>query len=85
MSGLLAAIHLWNRIHGVQAALSDVSVCGALSQYIATPNKHFQPMNANYGILRTGFERVRDKKEKKRLLGERALEEIARFKQQIAE
>ena len=85
MSGLLAAIHLWNRIHGVGVALNDTCVCGALSQYIANPNKHFQPMNANYGILRTGFEKVRDKKENKRLLGERALEEIARFKQQIAE
>ena len=38
-------------------------------------------MNANYGILRSGFGDVRDKKEKKRLLGERALEEIKRFKE----
>ena len=41
-------------------------------------------MNANYGILRAGFAEVRDKKEKKRLLGERALEEIGRFKNTIA-
>lgn len=84
MSGLLAAIHLWNKMHGVSLQLSDTCVSGALSQYIATPNKYFQPMNANYGILRSGFGDVRDKKEKKRLLGERALEEIARFKREIA-
>ena len=47
---------------------------GALSRYIAAENKHFQPMNANYGILR-GLD-VRDKKEKKRLMAERALGEI---------
>ena len=83
MSGLLAAIHLYRKSKGEKSVvLQDTCVSGALSQYIATPNKHFQPMNANYGILRE-TERIRDKKEKKRLLGERALCEIERFKAQL--
>ena len=39
-------------------------------------------MNANYGILPLDG-RIRDKKQKKRLAGERALEEIERFRTQI--
>lgn len=86
MSGLLAAIHLWNKQNGKESRVpAETCVCGALSAYIARENKDFQPMNANYGILGAGFSYVRDKKQKKRLLGERALEEIGRFKQNIAE
>ncbi len=81
MSGLLAAIHLWNKLNGKQSVIpEDTCVSGALSRYIARENRDFQPMNANYGILGSGFSGVRDKKQKKRLLGERALAEIARFK-----
>lgn len=79
MSGLLAAIHLYARLQGRSPVVpEDTSVCGALSRYIAAPNGDFQPMNANYGILRPMS--VKDKKDKKRKMGERALEEIERFK-----
>ena len=75
MSGMLAGIHYWRKLHGKPPiVLSDACVMGALSRYVAAENKHFQPMNANYGILR-GLD-VRDKKEKKRLMAERALGEI---------
>ena len=75
MSGMLAGIHYWRKLHGKPPIVpSDVCVMGALSRYIAAENKYFQPMNANYGILR-GLD-VRDKKEKKRLMAERALGEI---------
>lgn len=84
MSGLLAGIHAYRRLSGKGTIVPEgTTVCGALSRYIAAPSKDFQPMNANYGILRAGFERVRDKKEKKRLLGERAIAEIKRFKENI--
>ena len=75
MSGMLAGIHYWRKLHGKPPIVpSDSCVMGALSRYVAAENKHFQPMNANYGILR-GLD-VRDKKEKKRLMAERALGEI---------
>lgn len=80
MSGLLAAIHLWNKLGGRESVVpEDTCVCGALSRYVACPNKHFEPMNANYGVLR-GDIFVKDKKEKRRLLAERALAEIQSFK-----
>ena len=78
-SGLLAAIHVWNALNGREPYIpEDTSVCGALSRYIATPNRHFEPMNANYGILRPLD--VRDKREKRRQMAERALAEIENFK-----
>ncbi len=79
MSGLLAAIHLWNKLNGRATYVpEDTCICGALSRYVSTPNGHFEPMNANYGILRPMD--VRDKKEKHRLMAERALGEIESFK-----
>ena len=83
MSGMLVGIHYWRKLHGKPPIVpSDVCVMGALSRYIAAENKHFQPMNANYGILR-GLD-VRDKKEKKRLMAERALGEIDRMRAALA-
>ena len=84
MSGLLAAIHYLRKLQNLPPVLlSDTCVSGALSQYIAAKNSNFQPMNANYGILRPL--NIRDKKERKRRYAERALEEIGRFKREIGE
>ena len=53
----------------------ETTVIGALAKYISTPNKKFQPMNANFGILPelTG-KKIKDKKERYRKLAERSLE-----------
>ena len=84
MSGLLAAIHAFRRLKGKEAIIpEDTTVCGALSRYVATPNRDFQPMNANYGILRD-MGRIKDKKLKKKMYAERALGEIERFKALIS-
>ena len=83
MSGLFVGIHIWNKCNGITSeAPEDTCVSGALARYISTENRDFQPMNANYGILRQSVS-LRDKKEKKRRLGELALEEIQRFKESI--
>ncbi len=80
-SGLLCGYHVLRRALGKPTVVpSDVTVMGALSRYIATPNKDFQPMNANYGVLAGAFGEVRDKKQRRKLLAERALCEIERFK-----
>ena len=80
-SGLLCGYHVLRRALGKPTVVpSDATVMGALSRYIATPNKDFQPMNANYGVLAGAFGEVRDKKQRRKLLAERALCEIERFK-----
>ena len=83
-SGILAAVNCLRKLHGKPPLVpSDACVMGALARYVAAENAHFQPMNANYGILR-GLD-VRDKKEKKRLMAERALGEIESFRAVLAE
>ncbi len=80
-SGLMAGIHLWRKLCGKASVVPPATtVIGALSRYIAAPNRDFQPMNANYGVLEGGFEDVRDKKERRRLLAERSLAEIEAYK-----
>ena len=76
-SGLLAAIHIADEILNRPTHVFDEqTVLGALSRYISTPNKDFQPMNANFGILAPMDKRIRDKKERYRALAERSLSKI---------
>lgn len=80
-SGLLAAIHLADKILGKTERVFDgETVCGALENHISLPNKDFQPMNANYGILNSLPVRIKDKKERYAALSARALEKIRALK-----
>ena len=82
-TGLLAAIYLERKLFGKSEILiSENTVLGALSRYITTENKDFEPMNANFGILPPIS--VRDKKERKRLMAERSLAAAAQFKSEIS-
>ena len=78
-SGLAAAIALACKLRGIPPVEWDEeTVTGALARHVSQPTENFQPMNANYGILRPLAEHVRDKALKKRRLAERALERIDR-------
>ena len=66
-SGLLAARQILARLQGRELPPPPPqTMCGALLQYITTPNKDFQPMGANMGILpRTSdIDAIRDKRER---------------------
>ena len=52
------------------------TMIGALSNYISTENKNFQPMNANFGILPELPNRIRDKKVKYNQLSDRAINKL---------
>jgi len=53
---------------------------GALMRYVhETDAKRFQPMNANFGLLPPLATRVKNKQERKHLLGERAVEAMRAF------
>ena len=83
-SGLWAAINLDRRLDGKQPLTADgETVIGALANYVATPSADFQPMNANYGILKPIMYDVRKKAEKKKALSERAIEKIKKIKEQL--
>lgn len=85
-SGLLAAIHALKKLKGEQVIIPDTqTVLGALSQHICTPNKNFQPMNANFGILKSTQIKIKDKKERYRYLAERSLKSISEYKRKICQ
>ena len=59
------------------------TMIGALSKYIATENKDFQPMNANFGILPHLEEKIKDKKQKYEKLADRAIYELKEYIKKI--
>ena len=77
-SGLLAAHQMLARLNGRELPPPPAAtMCGALLDYITTPNKDFQPMGANFGILPVIEPHIRDKKERYAALSARALEDLA--------
>lgn len=84
MSGLMAGIYLEKKINDKPySILSEQTVSGALARYITTENKDFEPMNANFGILPSLGQIIRDKSERKRLMAERSLQIINQFKKEM--
>ena len=73
-TGLLAGINLARRLEGVapRAAAADDDAGRAVSLPREADPRHFQPMNANFGLLDPLPGRVK-KDRKKELLVERAL------------
>ena len=74
-SGLLAARQILARLQGRELPPPPAStMCGALLDYITTPNKDFQPMGANMGILPRTEEinTIRDKRERYAALSQNA-------------
>jgi methylenetetrahydrofolate--tRNA-(uracil-5-)-methyltransferase len=54
-----------------------------MANYITTADfKHFQPMNANFGLFPPLENRIRNKKEKNEAIANRALDSIERFKKE---
>ena len=83
-SGLMAGIYCLKKLRGEQVnPVSENTVLGALAKYITTENKDFQPMNANFGILPSLNQIIRDKAERKRKMAERSLKEISEFIKEI--
>jgi methylenetetrahydrofolate--tRNA-(uracil-5-)-methyltransferase len=83
-SGLVAGVNAARLARGEEPLIFPEASChGALCHYITTSEaKHFQPMNVNFGLLPRLGERIRDKKEKKLRLAQRALDAIMAFQPQ---
>lgn len=76
-SGLMAGINAANEFNGKKEFILPIeTMTGALANYISTPNEKFQPMNANFGIVPGLEKRIKDKKEKYKILADRALKEL---------
>ncbi|MHA7581281.1 FADH(2)-oxidizing methylenetetrahydrofolate--tRNA-(uracil(54)-C(5))-methyltransferase TrmFO [Paenibacillus vandeheii] len=80
-SGLIAGMNAAKAALGQELVVLPVeTTLGSMAQYITTADfKHFQPMNANFGLLPKLETKIRNKKEKNEALAQRALDGIARF------
>jgi len=85
-SGLLAGINVARMVAGDAPVVPPpTTMLGALYRYLreADPN-HFQPMNANFGLVDELPERVKDKRVKREKIAERALRDIKRWRDEHA-
>ncbi len=85
MGGLLAGINAARLVQGKPPVVPPLhTMMGALIHYITTaPPKHFQPMNANFGLI-LDIPRGLKKAAKRKFIVERALEELDRWLQEIS-
>ena len=82
-SGLMVAYSIISKVKGTKLTFLDDTMLGSLSKYISTENKNFQPMNANFGILKPLEERIKDKKQRYEILAKRAIKSIEIFKENL--
>jgi methylenetetrahydrofolate--tRNA-(uracil-5-)-methyltransferase len=85
-SGMIAAINMDRVLKGKTVAFfPNVTMLGALSRYISGASKdHFQPMNANFGILPSPEDKMK-KDIKRQFYSDRALKAIHSFKEMLYE
>jgi methylenetetrahydrofolate--tRNA-(uracil-5-)-methyltransferase len=81
-TGLLAGINLSRMLAGEEPVLPPTTtMLGALYRYLREADpRHFQPMNANFGLVDDLGHRVKDKRTKKEKLAERALADMAEWR-----
>lgn len=81
-SGLMAGINVARFVNGNERmVMPNETMIGALMNYIVSPNEKFQPMNANFGILPELDFKIRDKKERYRMLADRSLKYFEGFRE----
>jgi len=76
-SGLVAALDLWANMTGKNIDIPVETLLGSLSDYVTRPNRNFQPMNANFGLLPPVP--GRSKQERRRAMAERGKKKMLLF------
>ena len=87
-SGMTIAINILSKLHQSDIEFSDETMIGALSKYVATENEDYQPMNANFGIIRPltledGVKKI-DKKTKYERYANRSIAIIEEIKRKLS-
>ena len=82
-TGLVAGMNLARMLDGQEPALPPpVTMLGALYRYMREADPaHFQPMNANFGLVDDLPNPVRDKKRKREMIAERALNAMSEWRE----
>jgi methylenetetrahydrofolate--tRNA-(uracil-5-)-methyltransferase len=82
-TGLVAGMNLARMLDGQEPALPPpVTMLGALYRYMREADPaHFQPMNANFGLVDDLPNPIRDKKRKREMIAERALNAMSEWRE----
>lgn len=84
-SGLMAGINMARGLKGLEAVdFTGYTMIGSMGRYVAAPNRDFQPMNANFGLMEPLENRIRAKKERYEAMAKRALDTVQRLNEQYA-
>ncbi|WP_217595908.1 FADH(2)-oxidizing methylenetetrahydrofolate--tRNA-(uracil(54)-C(5))-methyltransferase TrmFO [Cohnella sp. GbtcB17] len=80
-SGMIAGLNAGRLARGLEpVTLPEHTTLGSMAHYITTADfRHFQPMNANFGLFPPLGRKVKSKKEKNEAIAERALEAVRSF------
>lgn len=85
MSGLLAGINMARYIENKKPlSLPETTMCGSLSNYVATCRSNFQPMHVSFALLPPLDGKVK-KHERKAKYAERAIEDLKQYIETIRE
>jgi methylenetetrahydrofolate--tRNA-(uracil-5-)-methyltransferase len=81
-TGLLAGINLVRMLDGAPPVIPPpTTMLGALYRYLReADSRHFQPMNANFGLLDELPAPIRDKRRKREAFAARAMRDIAEWR-----
>jgi methylenetetrahydrofolate--tRNA-(uracil-5-)-methyltransferase len=85
-TGLVAGVNLPRLLHGLDPLVPPpTTMLGALYRYLREADpRHFQPMNANFGLVEPLEQEIRDKGRKRSLVVERALADMTRWRDELA-
>jgi methylenetetrahydrofolate--tRNA-(uracil-5-)-methyltransferase len=84
-TGLLAAINLARMANDLEPSVPPpTTMLGALYRYLREADpRHFQPMNANFGLVEPLPEPIRDKAVKRERIAERALADLRLWSEEM--
>lgn len=84
-SGMMVAISIISRLNEKEVDFPIDTMLGSLAKHVSTENKDYQPMNANFGILKPldikG--KIRDKKVKYSMFADRSIKSITEFREDV--
>jgi methylenetetrahydrofolate--tRNA-(uracil-5-)-methyltransferase len=84
-SGLVAGVNAARLASGQEPVVFPTETAlGAMAHYITHTNaRHFQPMNANFGLFKGLDKRIRDKQARNQALADRSLATLTEFLEKI--
>ncbi len=82
LSGLIAGLCMARKLSKKpKIQFNNLTITGALCNYISSENVDFQPMNANFGILAPLDTTIKDKQARKEEYSKRAISEMTKIKE----